>query len=305
MLYRLVPVKFPLHFLPAILLPAFACAQSNYPPEIEGATDMVYKTVGDVDLKLWRFYPDEAKPENPLPAVIFFFGGGWTAGSPKQFVPQSQHLAEKNIVAFVADYRVASRHGTKAKDCVADARDAMRYLHEHAKELGIDPDRVAAGGGSAGGHIAACLGVIEDDENSKPDAMILFNPALVIAPFEGKNYWDTDRSEEMQERMGVEPEALSPIHHVSKSAPPCIIFHGEADDTVPFSSAAIFAEKMVEAGVVCELKGYPGQEHGFFNRDRKPEEQHEKNFAQTMKEMDEFLVQLGWMDEPESSTATE
>ena len=293
-------MKFSLLILFAFLLfPALSFSQTAYPPEIEGTTEMVYKTVGDTELKLWEFHPDEAKPENPRPAVICFFGGGWKGGSPTQFVTQSEHLASKGIVAFVADYRVASRHHTKAKDCVADARDAMRYLRAHAEELGIDPDRIAAGGGSAGGHIAACLGVIEDDAESKPNAMLLFNPACVIVPLDGKNYWAEDRREEMTERMGVEPEALSPAHHVSAAAPPCIIFHGEADDTVPFATAAVFTEKMREAGVVCELKGYPGEAHGFFNPFRQPEEKREKIFGQTMNQLDAFLIKLGWMNQPQ------
>ncbi len=280
------------------LLPTVVFSQLNYPPKIGESTELIYKTVGDEELKLWQFYPDEEKRENSLPAVLFFFGGGWAKGSPTQFVPQARHLAEKGIVAFVADYRVSSRHGTKAKDCVADARDAMRYLRDHAAELGIDPNRIAAGGGSAGGHIAACLGTIEDDAKSKPNAMLLFNPACVIAPLDGKNYWAENRREEMAERMGVEPEALSPAHHVSADAPPCIIFHGEADDMVPFATAEVFAGKLKEAGVVCELKGYPDEGHGFFNPHREPAEKHQKNFEQTMEQLDDFLVELGWIKNP-------
>lgn len=279
----------------ALSTPTFS--QQNYPPRIEADLETTYKTVDDVELKLWGFAPERSGDDTSRPAVVFFFGGGWKSGSPTQFVPQAQHLAKKGIVAFVADYRVSSRHGTKAKDCVADARDAMRYLRDHAAEFGIDPDRIAAGGGSAGGHIAACLGTIGDDAKSKPNAMLLFNPACVIAPLDGKNYWAEDRQEEMTERMGVASEALSPAHHVSASAPPCIIFHGEADDTVPFATAEVFARKMSEAGVTCELKGYPGEGHGFFNPHRKPAEKHQGIFEQNMEELDDFLIRLGWMDE--------
>ncbi len=138
----------------------------NYPPETEGTTEHVFKTASDTDLKLWRFSPADLKGDEQRPAIVFFFGGGWKGGTPNQFVPHSKHLAEKGIVAFVADYRVSSRNRTKAKDCVEDARDAMRYIRKNAAELGVDPKRLAAGGGSAGGHIAASLGVTAADAES-------------------------------------------------------------------------------------------------------------------------------------------
>lgn len=271
-------------------------AQKNYPPVIEGTREIVYKEVGEAALKLWMFSPDDWKAADSRPAIVFFFGGGWKAGSPGQFISQSEYLANRGMVAFVADYRVSSRHGTKAKDCVADARDAMRYLRSHASELGVDPNRLAAGGGSAGGHIAACLGVIEDDAASKPNAMALFNPACVLAPIDGKMPWPEDRSKELTERMGVDPKALSPAHHVSASAPPCIIFHGKADDTVPYATAEVFTEKMKAAGVPCVLHGYEGEGHGFFNAGRKPAEGNEPALPQTLKQLDDFLVELGWLE---------
>ncbi|MDF1815826.1 MAG: alpha/beta hydrolase fold domain-containing protein, partial [Verrucomicrobiales bacterium] len=242
-----------------LLVPSQSKAQFTYPPQVPGAEEKIYKTVDDVELKMWVLKPDNWSTSDARPAILFFFGGGWKGGSPAQFIPQSQYLAGRGMVAIVVDYRVASRHKTLAKDCVADARDAMRFVRKEAKNMGIDPARIAAGGGSAGGHIAACLGVIDKDPESKPNAMALFNPACVLAPFEGVNYWEKDRSEEMRARMGIDPVALSPVHQVTKTAVPCIIFHGEADSTVPFSTAEIFTTKMKEAGVRCDLMGYPGE----------------------------------------------
>lgn len=276
--------------------PVFAEAQKNYPPVFEGAVAHVYKTAGEADLKMWGFLPEEWKAEDSRPAILFFFGGGWSAGSPAQFEPHARYLADRGIVAFVVDYRVASRHGTLAKDCVADARDAMRFVRSRAGELGVDPDRIAAGGGSAGGHIAACLGVIEADPESKPNALALFNPACVLAPFEGKSPWTEDRHAELKERMGMEPEELSPIHHVTEAAPPCVIFHGTADETVPFATAAQFAVAMKRKGVKCILHEYEGEPHGFFNAGRKPAEGNEPALPQTLTQLDEFLVELGWLE---------
>ena len=90
------------------------------------------------------------------------------------------------MVAMAAEYRVYSRHKARVVDCVADAKSAIRWVRKNADRLGIDPDRIASGGGSAGGHLAAAVGTLEEfdepDEDSSisscPNAMLLFNPAL-------------------------------------------------------------------------------------------------------------------------------
>jgi len=271
-------------------------AQKNYPPSFEGAVEQVYKTVGETELKLWGFYPEDWKAADSRPAILFFFGGGWTSGSPGQFEPHARYLADRGMVAFLVDYRVSSRHGTLAKDCLEDARDAMRFVRTKAGELGVNPKRIAAGGGSAGGHLAACLGTIEADPESKPAALALFNPACILAPFAGKDPWPEDRSAELKERMGAEPEALSPIHHVTGAAPPCVIFHGTADEMVPFETAALFAVEMKRSGVKCILHEYEGEGHGFFNAGRTPAEGNEPALPQTLTQLDGFLVELGWLE---------
>ena len=280
-------------FVP-LLFSSIALAQKSYPPKFEGATEHIYKEIDGVTLKLWEFSKEKEAGEK-RPAIVFFFGGGWKSGSPKQFEPHARELAERGMVALVADYRVSSRHGTKARDCVADARDAIRFVRKNAEALGVDPERIAAGGGSAGGHIAACLGVIAKDPQSSVQALALFNPACVLAPIDGQNPWKEDRAAEMRERMGVDPRELSPAHHVSEDAPPCVIFHGKADTTVSYVTAEIFAEKMKEAGVPCVLHGYEGEGHGFFNYGRKSKGGGKSACEKTLTQLDQFLVDLGWL----------
>ncbi len=106
--------------------------------------------------------------------------------TPEQFEQQCRYLASRGMVAITVDYRVASRHKTKAVDAVRDAKSAVRWFRSHAAELMIDPDRIVAAGGSAGGHLAACTGTLNDfdepDEDhsvsSRPNALVLFNPAV-------------------------------------------------------------------------------------------------------------------------------
>ncbi len=271
-----------------------------YPPHLAGAKVEVYKTVGDVKLNVYIYHPDGHKASDERPAMVFFFGGGWTSGSPSQFQEQCKYLASRGMVAMTADYRVASRHQTKAVSCVADAKSAVRWVRANADRLGIDPNRIAAGGGSAGGHITACTGVVKGfDESTEdasvssvPNAMVLFNPALVLAAIDGEQPFDAVRLENLQQRMGVDPIALSPYHQVKAGAPPTIIFHGEADTTVTFKSAKQFTEAMTKASNRCQLIGYEGQAHGFFNYGRGDN----SSYLKTVRAMDEFLTDLGYLE---------
>jgi acetyl esterase len=278
-----------------------------YPPNLPGAEVETYKTVGDTKLNLYVYYPPGHKATDSRAAIVFFFGGGWTGGTPGQFEQHCKHLASRGMVAITADYRVASRHQVKAASCVADAKSAIRFVRKEAARLGIDPNRIVAGGGSAGGHIAACSGVIQGfDETSEdarissvPSAMALFNPAVVLAPVEGLTAANQERVTSLKDRMGVEPRDLSPYHQVRKGAPPTIIFHGKADPTVPYATVEMFTRAMTDAGNKCTLVGYEGQAHGFFNYGRGGNEYYEK----TLKELDSFLAGLGYIKDEAKASA--
>ncbi len=266
----------------------------TYPPTMDGATVETYKDINGTALKLWIFQPDEKPaPGAKRPAIVFFFGGGWTNGSPSQFERQCRHLASRGMVAITADYRVASRQQVKPTACVADAKSCIRWLRKNAARLGIDPDRLAAGGGSAGGHLAAATatlpGLDEAGEDTSisavPSALVLFNPALSLAPFPGLESKGFEKNQ-AEERFGCAPETISPLHHVAEHLPPTLILHGRADTTVPFASAEAFATEMKKKGNRCELVGYEGQPHGFFNAAR---------FDETLAEADKFLVSLGYL----------
>jgi acetyl esterase len=270
----------------------------SYPPEFSGAQTVTYKTVGETELALYVFNPEGHKVTDQRPAIVFFFGGGWTGGSPMQFEQQCRYLASRGMVAITADYRVASRHQVKAAQCVADAKSAIRYVRAHANELGVDPKRIAAAGGSAGGHIAGCTGTLpgldepgEDKAiSSVPDAMVLFNPALTLAPVDGNDFGGFGTRVGV-ERMGAEATAISPTHNVKAGAPPTIVFHGKADSTVPFATVEVFAAAMTKTGNRCEVAGFEGQQHGFFNYGRGDNAM----FRETLTQADKFLASLGWL----------
>jgi len=206
------------------------------------------------------------------------------------------------MVAIVADYRVKSRHGVPAKDCVSDAKSAIRWVRENASEFGIDRNRIAAGGGSAGGHLAAACATLpkfdDDNENksisSKPNALVLFNPALVLGPIDGGEKKTTEKLANLEKRIGTKPVNMSPYHNIVGKLPPTIIFHGTGDESVPFMSVELFTKRMHEFGNECTLVAYQGEPHGFFNYGKKSN----AIFVDTVHKMDEFLVSLGYLKAP-------
>ena len=267
----------------------------KYSPKIPGARVETYRKVGDRELKIWIF--PEALPagaEQGKPAIVFFFGGGWFSGSPLQFLTQARALAARGMVACVADYRVASRDKVKPSECVGDAKACIRWVRTNAGRLGVDPGRIVAAGGSAGGHLAAATaflpgldpGAEGSPVSSAPNALALFNPALVLAPIEGLDLSEFLKNKTV-ERFGCPPQEISPAHHVKKCAVPTLIHHGSADSSVPFGTAGKFAELMKGVGNRCELIRYEGQAHGFFNKTPFLEE--------TLDKTDAFLVSLGYL----------
>ena len=268
------------------------------------ARKVVYKTVQGAKLHLHVFEPEGHEASASRPAIVFFFGGGWVGGSPGQFYPQCTYLASRGMVAFSAEYRVKDRHGVTPFECVTDGKSAIRWVRANAAKLGVDPARIAAGGGSAGGHVAACTGVIDGLEekgedasvSSRPNALVLFNPALVLDFEEWKKRGVPDeRLAQIRQRFGGrDPRGVSPCHHVKAGAPPTIVLHGEADTTVPFATAKLFADAAKKLGNRCELVGYKGQAHGFFNFGRG------EAFWQTLREVDKFLVSLKYLEGPDT-----
>jgi acetyl esterase/lipase len=281
--------------------PTPGASRWSYPSGLPGARAETYKHIGKTNLKLYIYSPKGPAPTNGHPAIVFFFGGGWATGTPQQFEKHCQYFASRGMVAITADYRVASRQQVKPAQCVADAKSAIRWVRQNAARLGIDPNRIVASGGSAGGHLAACTAVMpgldepgEDTSVSAvPNAAVLFNPVLVMAPLDGQPLKGFG-AQLNAERLGVEPALLSPAHHVRAGAPPTIIFHGRADTTVPFATAEAYAARMKAAGNRCELVGFDGQGHGFFNYGREGN----RFFRETLKQTDEFLASLGYLSGP-------
>lgn len=250
------------------------------PMEIKTA-EHVFKKTPQGDLQMHLYYPPGWKASDRRPLIVFFFGGGWRNGTHQQFIPQAEYFASRGLVAACADYRILSKHKTTPDKCVEDAKSAVRWLRSKANELGIDPDKVIASGGSAGGHLAAATFSVEAFEGKddpklscKPNALVLFNPALNL---KGRGVLDGDGKDIS--------EAFSPTLFLKKGAPPAIIFFGTADRLL--EQGQEYLKKSKELGNRAELYTAAEMPHGFFNRSPWTEV--------TARKADEFLQSLGYL----------
>ncbi|MFO7821700.1 MAG: alpha/beta hydrolase fold domain-containing protein [Lentisphaeria bacterium] len=245
-----------------------------------------YKTIGETQLKLHIFNPPSHSAADRRSAIVFFFGGGWVGGTPEQFYPHCRHLADLGMVAIAAEYRVENTHQASPRECVKDGKSAIRWVRRHAVELGVNPQMLAAGGGSAGAHVAAAAAVTEGFEEEgddravscRPNALVLFNPVFDNGPGgygheRVKEYW----------------QAFSPLHNIDSDTPPSVVFLGTRDRHVPVETAKKYKQTMENNGCRCDLHLYEGQAHGFFNF------ANTDNYNRTVAEMDSFLNELGYL----------
>ena len=273
-----------------VLLISSSFVHAEQHSEIVPDKIVTYKVINDTALKLHIFNPLNHKMDDSKPAIVFFFGGGWIGGTPKQFYDQSKYLASRGMVAISAEYRIKSLHSTSPKEAVKDSKSAMRWIRSHAKELGINAQMIAAGGGSAGGHLAIAAAVLKDfDEegenksiSARPDALALFNPAFDNGPG-GVGY----------KRVEAYWEKFSPLHNLDENVPPTVVFLGTKDKLIPVETAQLFKRKMEDNGRRCDLFLYQEQVHGFFNKYKKI-----NKYEETLFELDKFLVSLKYL-EPE------
>lgn len=260
-----------------LLLPCGLPAQKAKAPKTpEGVTahrDIHYVTGGSERQTLDLYIPQKTKDNTPLPLIIWVHGGGWRAGSKAQCFPLDQGFAKRGYAIASINYRLTTsvRFPAQIEDCKA----AVRWLRAHAAEYNIDPDRFAAWGSSAGGHLVALLGTtghtrkFDTGENletsSRVQAVVdFFGPSDFTAKEMWEPFYDT-RSDLLGGTLAEKPEqaaSASPVAYVTKDAPPFSIWHGTKDTRVPISQSEALEAALKKAGVTAELKRVEGATHG-------------------------------------------
>lgn len=247
-----------------VLAQAAAPAREVTPTELPGAETFVYRGADEeAPLRLFVVKPAGWRAGDRRAALMFFFGGGWTTGTPARSIFWAQFAADLGMVGIAPDYRTKGRHDVSPPGSVADSRAALRWVQDHAGELGLDAARVVVGGNSAGGHVALWTAIAHappgsDESESprrKPAALVLFSAVSDTSPETGYT----------PQRFGAQAMALSPAHQLDAAMPPVLAFHGDADRTVPLRQALALRDRLVAGGNACELHIVPGGGHNFGN----------------------------------------
>jgi acetyl esterase len=234
------------------------------PTELSGAETFLYRDEGTTPpMRLFVVKPAGWQAGDRRPALIFYFGGGWTTGTPASSIFWAKFAAGLGMVGIAPDYRTKGRHDVPPMSSVADSRAALRWVQDHAAELGVDPRRIVVGGNSAGGHVALWTSIRHappgsDEKESprhQPAALILFSTVSDTSTETGYT----------PQRFGEHTTALSPVHQLDAQMPPVLAFHGDADKTVPLRQAVALRDKLTATGNACELHIVPGGGHNFGN----------------------------------------
>ena len=243
---------------------------------------MVYKTSGGKERRMEVHFPPHHEPAKAkVPGLILFHGGGWTGGTPTQFREACAYFATRGLVCATAEYRMLTRAESAAlpageankRVCITDAKSAIRWFKQHAAELGIDPQRIITGGGSAGGHISALATMnpgLDDPADPKEidvsvAAYLWFNPAFAVSD-------------------SKDPE-VDILRHVKAELPPTIVFFGSEDRQWLAGWEAVRAKWKSLGNRSIDYHVAPGQSHGFFNK--------EPWRTVTLAAADRFLVKHG------------
>jgi acetyl esterase/lipase len=220
----------------------------------QGYRSIVFKTVGELSVRMVAKDPVELKERNP--AILFFHGGGWSAGDPMSLIDFFSYFSEHGYVTFTVGYRLVGSTSKTIDDQVEDAMDAINYVYQNAETLKIDTDSVFLCGYSAGGHLALSSVMMEQKNKLVhiPKRLALLSTPvdpqipLKFCSFGAliKDVWH-----------------YSPYHKIVSGLPPMLFFHGTKDKIVPYASVVAFVKKMKAKQNDCKLISLEGGDHFF------------------------------------------
>ncbi len=277
---------------------------ASFDPALPGTAqkDITYGTADGVELKMDVYYPSTM--DGPWPVVMYVHGGGWMKGDKSDGAGSglTQQLVERGFLVVAVNYRLAPAYRFPAM--IEDVQCAVRYMRAHSSLYNIDPDRIGAYGGSAGGHLVALLGTADEtagfscecgyaEESSRVQAVAdLFGPADLTVAFEGgavgkalgeKVFGATDADSPLL-------RDASPVSWASSDDPPFLIIHGENDRLVPISQSETLLDTLTAAGVPAKLVRVANAGHGLVPEGGMPEPGRDETDQMIV---DFFLGQLG------------
>jgi acetyl esterase/lipase len=241
--------------------------------------EVVYKQVDGRKLYLDFYFPDEDTSTNK-PVVIYTHGGGWAAGSKHgagnaSFNVVHKALLKQGFCVAAVQYRLTKKNsGVVMRDCVIDAKDAIRFLSAHSKELGIAPNRIYAFGDSAGGHLAQMLLLTPPDSLTGDPELSKYSYQTVAGvswygpcDFEDEQLFNHDDRPNFRDRFGPrilgpgsKPQdkleryrEMSPVNYLTKDSPPLLMIQGDKDTTIPVKQAYRMQEALTTIDAPVEI----------------------------------------------------
>mgnify|MGYP001812799401 FL=1 len=245
--------------------------------DVEKIANVPYRTVAGRILKLDVYRP--ATGAAGRPALLYVHGGGWTVGDKReQGLPLLHHMARNGWVCFTANYRLSP--GATFPDHLVDVKAALTWIREHGVEYGADPSFIAVSGGSAGGHLAALVGLTENEARYQPGFESVDTSVQAAVPIYGV-YDATNRFGAQSDQyvpllmeplvikafLDDEPDKfrdVSPLDRVHAAAPPFLVVQGDRDTLAPVVEARAFVERLSEQSTSRVLyMEFPGAQHIF------------------------------------------
>ena len=208
------------------------------------------------------YAPTGTGASTPAPVVIWLHGGAWRLGDRKLAPDLRRYFADHGFAMVSIDYRLSGQAPFPAQ--LQDVQAAIRWVREHAGDLGFDPQAIGLWGSSAGGHLAALAALVADESTAVQAVVDGYGVADLTAPDQDVPPTVGLLGGPIAERLEL-AVAASPAHHVTASAPPFLIMHGAADPLVPATQSITLFEALADAGADATLYLIEGFGHGFLN----------------------------------------
>ncbi|QEG01346.1 Carboxylesterase NlhH [Stieleria maiorica] len=266
-----------MHRVPLCLLLVFAIGSFVHAAEPLIQRDVPFAKVDGTELKL-DFYPSRAD-EDASPLIVWVHGGAWRAGD-KRSVP-IQRLTEHGFAIASLDYRLSGTARFPAQ--TEDIKAGIRFVRAHADRFEIDPDRIVIAGASAGGHLAALVGVssgVQALENLAMGNAEVSSDVAAIVSLYGASNLQTILSQSTPHGLSVREPALklllgdlptavpeaarlaSPLAHVDSEDPPLLLIHGDQDPQMPINQSHELEGAYRRAGLDATFHVVHGAAHG-------------------------------------------
>jgi acetyl esterase/lipase len=263
--------------------------------------EVTYLTTEETNVKLYYKLPTKIKIDAKLPAIIWIHGGAWVGGKANTFFANAAYCALKGAVGISLEYRVIDNNKASIDNCISDCKAAINYIKANAASLHIDTSKIAIVGESAGGHLAACMALLDTNNSSTPAALVLYNPVVNLATGKFIKYLNADVALQTNKKIDTIPlmhqyqtaaKAISPLYLVKKRLPPTLIINGIEDKITPYAFAQSFCDSLKKHHTKHKILLLPKIGHAFAVPHYKSSEQ---QVVEALLKADVFLTRLGFL----------